>query len=67
MKIVATVTNCADAAHIGGNPESNSCIIDIENIPPLIQKYLKNKKWAEGGTNRYTYESISFSLLDESE
>jgi hypothetical protein len=66
MKIIATVTNCAEAVHVGGGIRRRSTIIDLGNdLPPLLQKYLENRSWAKEGPNRYTYETLSFSILDE--
>lgn len=69
MKIVATVTSCGDAAHVGGGVHRESAIIEIPNdkIPLVVQKFFENQEWAKSGKNRYTYEALSFSLLSEEE
>jgi hypothetical protein len=67
MKIVATVTDVGHVVHAGGKPESKSSIITIpdDQIPTIIKKYFKNREWASKSENRYTYESLHFSLLEE--
>lgn len=66
MKLIATVTDCADLINAGGGVEARSVIIDLgEDLPPLLKRYLETRKWAAEGPNRYTYESLSFSVLEE--
>lgn len=66
MKIIATVTDCGAVVHAGGSAESRSAIIDLgENLPPVLQEYLDNLKWAKEGPNRYTYKNLTFSILDD--
>jgi hypothetical protein len=66
MKIVATVTNVADAVLCGGHAESRSAIIDIPEslLPSLVLKYLANQKRAKEDKS-CTYEDLSFSILEE--
>lgn len=67
VKIVATVYDGGMAANVGGAVESKSVIIEIPNdkIPSLIKRYFDHLAWARAEKNRYTYETLSFSLLEE--
>ena len=67
MKIIATVCDVAGVVHAGATPESKSVVLEIpdDKVPQLLKQYLKNKKWATEGENRYTYEYLSFSLVEE--
>ena len=60
LKIVATITNFAAAAHIGGDVERSSEIINVptKNIPPNLKRYLSHQ-------NQKKWETLSFSLLEE--
>lgn len=58
LKIIATMTDLADAAHIGGDPIKTSVIIEIptKSIPDKLKRYLEtDQKWS----------TLSFSLLVE--
>ena len=57
MKIVATIANFAAAAHIGGNVEYESFIIDIPDnaVPKAVKDYFNDSQW----------QTLSFSVLKE--
>lgn len=68
MKIVATVTDVGAVVHAGGRAESRSCIVEIpdSHLPPLLLKTLAwRKEVKERGEGHYSYDQITFSLLDE--
>lgn len=67
MKIIATVCDVGGVVHAGATPESRSVVLEIpdDKVPPLLKQYFKSKKWATEGKNRYNYDYLSFSLLEE--
>jgi hypothetical protein len=68
MKIVVTVANASEYYHLGGEVVRTSAIINIPDtdIPPILQKHFKLVEWHKNNPNSSLFESISFSLLDES-
>jgi hypothetical protein len=65
MKIVARITDCGDAALGGGDVHSTSVIIDVPNPPQLIMDFLKDKAKEREIESYYSYQQLSFSVLDE--
>jgi hypothetical protein len=67
MKIVVTVTDVGEAIHCGGDVVRKSAIIEIpeDQVPSIVKNYFKNKRWAKERPNRFTYQTLSFSLLEE--
>jgi len=67
MKIVVTITDAAGVVHAGATIESRSAILEIPNdkLPTIVKQYLENKVWAKQKEGRYTYEYMTFSILDE--
>jgi len=68
MKIVVTLVDCSGAVCAGGGVERESAIIEIpdDSLPALVKKYKKDRRWASEGPNRYTYQSLEFSVLNNS-
>ena len=60
LKIIATISNYAVAANMGGNVENTSVLIEIptSSIPPLLKQHLENKEIAK-------WQTVSLSILHE--
>ena len=67
MKIVFTIADATHAAHIGCDVERKSAIIEVseDQIPALVKGHFAAKKWAKEGPNRYVYETLSLSYIEE--
>jgi hypothetical protein len=66
MKIVATIHDAGMAINVGGSVLSESAIIEIKDsdVPLIVEAYLRNRKVARD-SDGHTYQTLSFSLLDE--
>lgn len=67
MKIVATITCTAHAAHVGGDVERISGVIDIPNnlLPRCVKDHLRDRERAEKEPRRFLYETIAFSIMED--
>lgn len=67
MKIVVTVADGSGAVHVGSDVTCTSAIIEIkdEQVPDLLKQHLEHIAWAKSGKNRYCYETLSLSILEE--
>jgi hypothetical protein len=67
MKIVVTVTDVGGVIHCGGDVARKSAIIEIpeDQVPSIVKNYFENERWAKERPNRYTCQTLNFSLLEE--
>ncbi len=68
IKIVVTVSDFGAAANVGGPVENVSAIIDVptKNIPSILLEHLGRIAKHKENKNYNIYQTLSFSLLDES-
>ena len=66
IKIVATINDAGMAANVGGPVESISEIVEVptNNIPPNLKRFIAERKEAKA-KNKWIYQTITFSLLDD--
>ena len=67
LKIVATIHDAGMAVNVGGSVSSRSEIIEIptSKIPCNVMRYLENRNKEKTTEKYYTYQTLTFSLLEE--
>lgn len=67
MKIVATIADANYSVYVGCDVERTSVIIEIpdEQVPAALKRHFERREWVNQSPNRYFYETLLFSLLEE--